>query len=76
MTVTLSLDQPSLALVERCRRPSMFTDLGLSSVLSRHCATVLVLGGRRVEEEKKEKEWKQNEKEEKKGKEEKDEKKE
>jgi len=33
----------------------MFTDLGLSSVLSRHCATVLVLGGRRVEEEKKEK---------------------
>ena len=54
-TVTLSFDQPSLALVERCRRPSMFTDLGLSSVLSRHCATVLVLGGRRVEEEKKEK---------------------
>ena len=54
-TVTLSFDQPSLALVERCRRPSMFTDLGLSSVLSRHCTTVLVLGGRRVEEEKKEK---------------------
>ena len=52
ITAALSLSSLSLFRSALARRGhSMRTDLGLSSVLSRHCATVLVLGGRRVGEE-------------------------